>query len=66
MLKEQPARSDHLPTVTVIDMEPEVQVEMPRPNYRVTNWDEFREVLAGRLVGLEAGEPLCSKGEFHR
>ena len=52
--------------MTIVDIELEVWVEVPRPNYRATDWDEFREVLAGRLVGLEAGEPLCSEGESHR
>jgi len=66
MLEEWPERSNHLPIVTIIDIELEVQVEAHRPNYRATDWDEFREALAGRLLGLETGELLNSKGEFHR
>jgi len=64
--EEQPARSDHLPIVIIIDVEPVVKAEVPRPNFRVTNWNKFRMVLADRLVGLEPEEPLCSEGEFYR
>src|SRR5882724_11089540 len=38
MPEEQPAISDHLPIVTIVDAEPVVKAEMPRPNFRVTNW----------------------------
>ena len=65
VVEEWPARSDHLPIVT-INMEPVVKAEVPRPNFRVTNWNKFRMVLADRLVGLEPEEPLRCEGEFYR
>ena len=63
--EEHPARSDHIPVVTWIDMELTWQPERPRPNYRSTDWHEFREELAIRLEGLEVGDILQSEGKLH-
>jgi len=47
-------------------MEPVVKAEAPRPNFRATNWNEFRVALADRLAGLKPEELLHSEGEFYR
>src|SRR5882672_10448681 len=65
VLGEHPVRRDHMPIVTWVDMKPILRAEDPWPNYRATNWQEFREELAIRLEGLEMGANICCETEFH-
>jgi len=58
ILEEQPARTDHLPIVTMVNLVPEMWTETLKPNYRQENWEEFRETLVSRLVGLDAKEEI--------
>ena len=58
ILEERPARTDHLPIVTMVNLAPEMWTETLKPNYRKENWEEFRETLVSRLGGLEAKEEI--------
>src|SRR5882672_6605922 len=54
--EEQPARSDHMLIVTILNAAPETQMEMPRANYRAADWEAIRAELAARLEELEVQE----------
>ena|SRR5882724_11926897 len=56
VLEEWPVMTDHLPIVIVANLAPEIWTETLRPKYRLANWEEFRKILSGGLVGLEVKE----------
>jgi len=61
---ERPARSHHIPVVTVISAAPEVHIEAPRLNFRVADWEEVREEMALKLEDVEVDEKIHTKAEF--
>ena len=58
------ARSDHMPIVTALSTAPVIQTEMPRPNYRVADWEVVRTGLALRLEALDAQEESAGPLSF--
>ena len=62
--EEHPPRSDHMPILTVLRMPPTIQLEAPRPNYRLADWEEVREELAIKLNELDAWEEINTLDEF--
>jgi len=42
----------------MVNLVPEMWTETLKPNYRQANWEEFRETLERRLVGMEAKEEI--------
>src|SRR5882724_6159081 len=39
--EEQPARTDHMPIITTLDTSPGRQEEMPKHNFKATDWLKF-------------------------
>jgi len=53
----------------VLDIRLTTQTESPRPNFKATNWKEFRKELSARLKSLETwddipNEALCQERVF--
>ena len=63
--EEQPTRTEHLPIVIMLDMEPNLRTEAPNFNFRAMDWDDFKKALVSRLGRLEVGEELHTKGELY-
>jgi len=63
--EEWPARTNHLPIIITLDMEPNSRAEAPNFNYRAMDWDNFKKELASRLGELEVGEELHTEGELY-
>ena len=64
MVDEHPARTNHIPIISHLDISIETHKKPPRPNFRATNWKEFKKVLAMKLEGLDAREDINSESEF--
>ena len=62
--EEHPVRTDHIPVVSHFDVGMETFEEPPRPNFRATNWKEFKKVLAMKLEGLHIREGITSERKF--
>ena len=49
--KEWPVRSNHI--ITIINVDPEIQMETPRADYRAVDWEAIRVELALKLEELD-------------
>ena len=63
--EEWPARSNHIPIVMALSAAPEIQTEVPRPNYRAADWEVVRAEMALRLKELEVGSNIHTVDEFN-
>ena len=63
--EERPARTDHMPIITLMEMGLVHQTEPPRLNYWAAEWEMVRGELEVRLNQLEAGGCIDSKAEFY-
>lgn len=48
----RPPNTDHFPIVTVLDLPMEKTTAQPTRNYRMTDWEEFREAVLKKLESL--------------
>lgn len=51
-----PVKADHFPIITIIDVEVDASELEPKPNFRMTDWDNFGKELEQGLEGLVMGE----------
>jgi len=63
--EECPAKTNHIPIITTLDMSPSKQEETPRPNFKVADWTKFREELNKKLNNLDSQEEIHNEHEFH-
>ena len=61
---ECPARSDHIPVVTHLNIEIDRQVEAAQPNFKAANWEEVRKELSLKLANLDSGEDIPTEAIF--
>jgi hypothetical protein len=57
--------TDHVPILTVLDIEVEIKVPTPLRNFRMTDWNEFREHLAERLETIPDAREISTIDEFN-
>jgi len=62
--EEQPARSNHIPIVTVLHAPPEIQPDEARPNYWAADWETVREELTLELKELDIHEKMATIDGF--
>ena len=63
--EEQLARMDHMLIITTLDTSPGRQEEMPKHNFKATNWLKFREELTKKLNSLDVHEEIHNENKFH-
>jgi len=54
-----------MPVVTVLNTHAEFQLEAPRTNYQVVDWEAVREQMDIRIEGLDMWEEICNITEFN-
>jgi hypothetical protein len=60
----RPVVTDHFPIITVIDIEPEHVMHVPKHNYHAMDWEEFREYLANKLSNIPPPNELTTHAQF--
>jgi hypothetical protein len=60
----KPVNTDHMPVITVFDLEVLRIMMAPRPNYAATDWKKFREKLMPRINSRRATKTIKSTEEF--
>ena len=48
----QPQKMDHMPIISILELEPERAVHTAKFNYKATDWEEFRRTLEINLAGV--------------
>src|ERR1700722_7475210 len=61
----RPQKTDHMPIISVLEIEPEVAVYASKYNYKLTDWDEFRKSLGEGLEVLEDTDEITSEEQFY-
>lgn len=56
----QPQKTDHMPIISILEIEPDRAVHAEKNNYRLTDWDEFRRSLANNLAEMQEKEEFTS------
>ncbi|KAF7373394.1 RNA-directed DNA polymerase from transposon X-element [Mycena sanguinolenta] len=59
-----PGTTDHFPIISVVDLVPPVRVKETRWDWRGTNWEEFKELLAGELDAIGEVDGYASVNEI--
>jgi exonuclease III len=60
----RPQKTDHMPIISVLEIEPEIVAYVGKPNFKLTDWEEFRKTLGENLVEVEDTE-ITSEEQFH-
>ena len=59
----RPQKTDHLPIISILEIEPERIAHNDKYNFRLTDWDKFRKTLEINLAGLlTEEEPMSVRG----
>ena len=64
-LQWRPIKTDHMPIISVLDIQPERTQCAKRFNFKLTDWEEFRKTLAIDLAALQLTEELTTEEEFY-
>ena len=56
---------DHMPIITVLDIEPVCLVQADKYNFKLMDWEKFRKTLKIRLDNLQVVEELTTVEAFH-
>ena len=60
----RPQKTDHMPIISVLEVEPERIAYVGKHNFKLTDWEEFRKSLRGNLEGIEDTE-ITSEEQFY-
>ena len=60
-----PQKTDHMPVISVLEMELERTIHVEKHNYNLTDWEEFRKTLGRSLEDLGETEELHTVEQFH-
>lgn len=58
--------TDHLPILSILDLEIPRATTEEKHNYRETDWDEFNTLLAAELDKIPPAQPLVTDEEFQQ
>ena len=61
----RPQKTDHMPIVSVLEVEPERVAFVGKYNYKLTDWEEFRKSLGANLEEVADTNEITSEGEFY-
>ena len=60
----RPQKTDHMPIIAVMEIEPERAVQVNKHNFRMMDWMEFRKMLGATLSTFQDVEELTSEEEL--
>ena len=60
----RPQKTDHMPIISELDIEPERITYVGKHNYKATDWEEFRKTLGENLEMAGDTEEITSEGQF--
>ena len=63
--QHRPQKTDHMPIISSLEIETDQMEFEAKPNYRLTNWEDFRKTLAERTKDWQEPEEIGSIAEFH-
>jgi ribonuclease HI len=61
----RPQNTDHMPIISVLEIEPERVDYVGKHNFKLTDWEEFRESLEENLEGLGVTDEITSEEQFY-
>jgi len=64
--EEWPARTDHMPVITMLDMGPGRHEESPKPNFKAADWDKVQKEMSKKLKSLSSADNISNKDGFYR
>src|SRR5882724_3205860 len=62
---KRPARSDHIPIITELDLEVNERAEPPCPSFRLADWKAVRETLMAKLTVLGPAQETRTHSELY-
>ena len=62
----RPTKTDHFPIITVLELPQERVRPTPSYDFRMADWDDFRENLQIRLTEIPEPRPLLNEDEFRK
>jgi hypothetical protein len=63
--QQQPQKTDHMPIISRLEIVPPQTEFEARHNFKLTDWEEFRETLKASLTLLPEPEELTTVAQFH-
>ena len=60
----RPLKTDHMPIISVLGIEPERILHVDKYNFKLTDWEEFKRTLANELADMQSGDELTSEEKF--
>ena len=64
--EQRPPKADHYPIITTFDITIAEGHQDPRPNFRLTNWEQFVNTLKQKLEGLACDTEIDTITEFNQ
>jgi len=61
---DQPARTNHIPITMHLNVRLKAQTDPPWPNFKGTDWKEFRKELESKFKNLRKGEAILTEIKF--
>jgi hypothetical protein len=58
--------TDHIPIISILDLETPKLVVVPKRNFRETDWKKFNEVLTQELTEYPTNTPIITNCEFQK
>ena len=57
----RPQKTDHMPIISIVDIEPERMIHADKSNYKLTDWANFNRMLENNLAEIQIVEDLASE-----
>ena len=61
----RPQKTDHMPIISVLEIEPERVAYIGKPNFKLTDWVEYLKSLSENLEEMEEADEITSEVQFH-
>jgi hypothetical protein len=61
----RPQKMDHMPIISVLEIEPERIAHVGKYNFKLTDWEEFRKSLGGELEAVEDTDEITTENQFY-
>jgi hypothetical protein len=61
----RPQKTDHMPIISVLEIDPERVAFVGKHNFKLTDWEEFRKSLGENLEEVGSTDEIMSEEQFH-
>jgi ribonuclease HI/exonuclease III len=61
----RPQKTDHMPIISVLEIEPERIAHVGKHNFKLTDWEEFRKSLGDELEAVEDTDEITTEDQFY-